>query len=83
MMITGVALKLEDGTVVSLPKPNRHHHIIHQINDGAVVSRATQGFVDDAGDFLDRREALGAALFAGQIKRKKGVLSELFSEDLW
>jgi hypothetical protein len=82
-MIVGVALKLEDGTIVSLPKPFRHHHVIREINDGALVSRAVQGFVDDAGRFLDREDALDAARRSGQMEWKKGGLPQLFSEDLW
>jgi len=44
-----------------------------------------QGFVDNRGEFLDRKEAFEVAQKAGQIIRKTGGENsdELFSEDLY
>lgn len=41
-----------------------------------------EGFLTDAGDFVDRREAMAIAREAGQLKRRTDRL-ELNSEDLW
>ena len=49
-----------------------------------------QGFIDNTGTFLDRKEAFQHALKCGQISRrvlydwyKNDTSQELFSEDLW
>lgn len=79
--ITHVAIKYK-GKVYSLPKPNRHHHVIRMI--GGIKGPDTQGFLDDAGNFLDRFEALEVALAAGQVIDLDSIMSGcLFSEDLW
>lgn len=47
---------------------------------------AVQGFLDQYGVFMDRKEAMQVALAAGQVnvRRKKiGPLDILFSEDLY
>ena len=41
-----------------------------------------QGFVTDAGEFVDRVEGLRIAQEAGQIIEKHGAFNELYSEDL-
>lgn len=83
-MITHVAVRYK-GDVYALPKPYRHHHIIHQITmtTGDFLSEAAQqGFLDDLGTFLSRTEALAHAIQWGQtIRRTHSTL--LFSEDLW
>lgn len=57
-----------------IPKP------VTRQSDG---SEAVQGFVDDRGNFLNRRAALKAARNCGQIIRKHGSPDELYSEDLY
>lgn len=81
-MITHVAIVIQ-GVTHSLPKPNRHHHIIHQIasESGGSVS-GKQGFLDDQGNFLDRIEALRHAIACGQITQGKWG-GQLYSEDVW
>lgn len=83
--ITHVAIKY-GSKVYSLPKPNRHHHIIRMI--GRMRGPNTQGFLDDQGKFLDRRAAYKIAAANGQLDRSNhgpGAYQgdELFSEDLW
>lgn len=79
--ITHVAIKY-NGKVYSLPKPNRHHHVIRMI--GGISGPDTQGFLDSNGNFLDRFEALEVALSAGQVIDTNNIrASRLFSEDLW
>lgn len=93
LRIRGVALRLDDGTVLALPEPYRHHHALWIyatlyefafISDCPRTRSAEQGFVDDYG-FLDRTDALRQALCTGQVEA--GNLTSrsghLFSEDLW
>lgn len=79
--ITHVAIKY-GGKVYSLPKPNRHHHVIRII--GGISGPDIQGFLDNEGNFLDRVEALEVALAAGQVLAPGDIRGDhLFSEDLW
>ncbi len=89
-MITHVAIK-QGEKVFSLPKPNRHHHILHSGMMGERTyddeEKEIQGFVDDQGNFLTREEAFKIATESGQINRRKDLGTYdgplLFSEDLW
>lgn len=87
-MITHVAI-IYLGKTYSLPKPNRHHHVIRLIAEELGidhVGQGEQGFLDDTGRFLRRKPALYIALKSGQVikgKRPSGDLPELYSEDLW
>ncbi|QDV34959.1 hypothetical protein [Tautonia plasticadhaerens] len=49
------------------------------------VHKAEQGFIDQRGVFMNRREAFEVATAAGQIRHKSGNpdSKELFSEDLY
>ncbi len=82
--ITHVAIK-HAGKVHSLPAPNRHHHVIRAM--GGIPGPDIQGFLDDTGRFLDRREAYELASKNGQMIRPddptKYQGDQLFSEDLW
>src|SRR5690606_17267395 len=79
--ITHVAIKYR-GRVWALPAPCRHHHVIRLI--GGIEGPDIQGFCDDRGTFLDRKEALSVALEAGQVKDPAAIRADqLFSEDLW
>ena len=84
--ITHVAIRFQ-GTVYSLPSPNRHHHVIMEILNRTGVDHIwgeEQGFLDETGQFLSRRQALVSALFHGQVKNPSQIRAErLFSEDLW
>lgn len=49
-------------------------------------TKEVQGFVDNHGVFLDRKEALAVAIAAGQINTRRNKTfpeDELYSEDLW
>lgn len=84
--ITHVAI-LYENKIWSLPKPNRHHHIIKEIYDSngiGIISKDIQGFLDSNGNFLTREEALEVARNADQLLDPKNVrLKKLFSEDIW
>lgn len=85
-MITHVAI-IYEGKTYSLPKPNRHHHIIRMIyeeNGIGIDGEDIQGFLDDSGAFLGRKKALEHALKHNQVLDPKSIRAGiLFSEDLW
>ena len=87
IQITDVAVQFA-GKVYSLPAPNRHHHVIRAIaaeNGKGIDGSDVQGFLDEEGTFLNRREAYVLACETGQINRRAGGYQgrELYSEDLW
>lgn len=70
------------GMVYSLPRPARHHHILHAMPEmGRSPSRSMQGFLTSTGRFVGRRQARVIAIRAGQVE--PNGIAELFSEDLW
>ena len=84
-MITHVAI-IYRGELYSLPKPNRHHHIIREIHlktgDGDIFGE--QGFLDDQGNFLDRPAALIHARECGQLLPERPLWDDwLYSENIW
>ena len=88
LIIVAAAIKVKDVTV-SLPAPNRHHHIIHKIFEYGWLTDeirkndlAEQGFIDSSGHFRSREEAFKIADEAGQIITGS-TRGYLFSEDLW
>lgn len=87
--ITHVAIRFQ-GTTYSLPAPNRHHDLIRKISEETGQETVTsmgddQGFIDEEGTYLTRRQALTVAEREGQLK--EGALGtrlgRLFSEDVW
>ena len=89
-MITHVAI-LYNSKVYALAKPNRHHNVIRMIaedNGVGIAGYDTQGFVNDKGYFLNRKQAYRYAKSVGQLDRSKHPSGsydgdELYSEDLW
>lgn len=73
-----------DGTLYSMARPKRHHHIIQMISSRTAKRPVSgeQGFLLDDGSFVDRREAASIALANGQAKQLRAP-PWLFSEDLW
>lgn len=86
--ITHVAVRF-NGQIYSLPPPNRHHDVIWEIArvTNASTVRAggdNQGFLDESGRYLTRKEALLVALENNQVKDASQIRGRsLFSEDLW
>lgn len=85
--ITHVAIRFR-GTTYSLPAPNRHHDVIRHIAEttGAATVDAhgnDQGFLDADGNYWTRRQARVVAEREGQLIKRAGKFSELFSEDVW
>ena len=76
-----------DGEVQHMLPPARHHNVMHRFyrEHGRAVLPDEQGFLTDAGRFVDRETACKIARDAGQIGDPKPThpQNELFSEDLW
>jgi hypothetical protein len=76
----------KDGVLIVGP---RHFDrvMIDQIERmGLDMRQAEQGFIDQGGEFLDRRDELAVATGANQInwcRPKTNPVTELFSEDLY
>jgi hypothetical protein len=88
-VITHVAV-IRGGKTYSLPSPNRHHHVLYSgLMDKRIPEEADiQGFLDDTGKFLTRKEAYVVAKENGQLDRSKHPPGhydgdDLFSEDVW
>lgn len=87
--ITHVAIKYgnhDHSVQYSLPAPSRHSHVIRIIKEDTEnpFSFDVQGFLDNEGIFVNRREALDIALKANQIIDINNIrANRLFSEDLW
>lgn len=82
------AALLWDGLVMSLPKPARHHTIMHKLLDLGleplvITQPDDQGFITSTGRFVGREEGCQIARAAGQILTKNGPENILFSEDMW
>lgn len=94
-MITHVAIKF-DGRIWSLPKPYRHSHVMDMMHHLSKVFGDwtgdkfenvifdDDGFLDNEGNFLNRKQALIYArdLFP-QLNEKEVYGDELYSENLW
>lgn len=88
-MIATAAIRV-NGEVWTLPRPARHHILIHawahaHWRDGTftpVPDDHEQGFLTDVGRFVDRYEAHEIATASGQLLEAPRA-AQLFSEDLW
>lgn len=83
--ITHVAIKTKTNKIVSLPKPFRHHHLVHYLygTPDETPDLKAQGFLDSDGNYLNRKQALVIAKAANQYQPTAGPLPELYSEDVW
>lgn len=65
------------------------HNIIRQLNSNWLKSQKIEGFIDNNGEFLDRKEALEHAVKCGQLSqsnrwyKEDNNENELYSEDLY
>lgn len=86
--VVAAAIKIGD-LILSVPRPGRHHDVIRLAVEAGLPTPITgeQGFVDNDGRFLDRKQAMVVAMRAEQpIIREDAhtfVGGSLFSEDLW
>ncbi len=85
--VTHVAIRFQS-KIWSLPAPNRHHHVIRHIVESTDVKHVDcydedQGFLDETGRYLTRKQALVSATENEQILKKTSPAHLLFSEDVW
>jgi hypothetical protein len=79
------------GVVISKPPPARHAALglIARERGYPVAPPEDQGFIDNAGRFLTRAEALVVATAAGQVRQNPNAERspiappDLYTEDLW
>lgn len=82
--IERAALRFPDGTVLSRPRPARHHDLIRIAAKWSVFSLSfQQGFRTSRGRFTDRRGAAIIAIVARQRFVRPLQGPELFTENLW
>lgn len=81
--IKQAAIKLKNGEVVTLERPNRHGDIFSYMRNNGYARPIDeeQGFITEDERFVDREEAYKIAFAAGQILPDRG--RELYTEDLW
>lgn len=89
-LIVAAALRFKNGLICSVPRPGRHHNVMHagvDLGMGKPISRdlAEQGFLDADGQFLNRTEAMLRVIECKQPFKASGTPDslELFSEDVW
>jgi hypothetical protein len=83
-MITRVAVKHE-GIVYVGAEGKRHDSVIqnmvnHNLNN---LHTSINGFIDDKGNFLNRKDAAKHAFECGQLPNDKTCPDCILSEDLW
>jgi hypothetical protein len=89
--IVAAAVRTIDGLIHTMPRPHRHHHIVHAMHrpdntkeNDLIIAEGEQGFITDDGEFVERVMAANLAVEAGQIRREKLIAPpRLYSEDLW
>ena len=84
--IKQAAIKDTEGNIHTLPRPARHHTIIHAMYAEGINcnrSEAIQGFILDDDTFIERIPAAILALENGQCKDDLIAPPKLYSEDLW
>jgi hypothetical protein len=80
--IAAAAVRMEDGTLYSLPPPARHHDVMHHFKVMATPDQ--QGFITSTGLWARRKPALRIAQRNGQLIREPTAPAHgLFSEDVW
>ena len=86
--LVGVAIRDTEDRIWSLPKPLRHMHVQAVMREHGAVQKPdnqwNQGFIDEDGKYLTRKQAMVNAELHDQIKGGKLIsASTLLSEDLW
>lgn len=70
--------------IATLPRPARHHHILHTMWELLPGSHLhDQGFLTTTGRHVDREEGARLAVGAAQVQEQSLRAGHLFSEDLW
>jgi hypothetical protein len=86
LKVVAVAVRTDDGLVHTLPRPARHHDVVHLLAEKFNHPSSAldeQGFLLSDGRFCRRKPAKRVAEEAGQLLPRASDLPELYSEDLW
>jgi hypothetical protein len=83
--IVAAAIVQPDGIVYVVPRPGRHHHVLHHMNGRGNThdTYRSQGFITSDGEFVDRDAAMRIAATSGQLIRPVQGRTFLMSEDVW
>jgi hypothetical protein len=84
--IVRAAIRHVEGDVHSVPRPGRHHDVIHSMGERYQHRRPEgheQGFLTSTGRFIGRDEAWRIAERSGQLLPRATGAGHLFSEDVW
>jgi hypothetical protein len=73
-----------NGVIFTIPKPARHHNIVHAMFYMGLpkLAQQEQGFLLDSGQYINRKDAAILALANGQVAELEAP-PYLYSEDLW
>ena len=83
-MIVAAAIRLNNGLVLTLPKPARHIDIAIAIRVHCGGLSEEHGFLSDTGHFMSRKVAMDYAQRCGQkLLKAPNERLGLFTEDLW
>jgi hypothetical protein len=87
LRVVAAAIRVDSGTIYSVPKPGRHHDVYRHMREQGEMGSGVghrQGFILSDGSFVSRADALEIARRAGQLIREPtGPSTGLFSEDVW
>lgn len=75
----------KDGKVYVVPRPGRHHDVIHHMihEVGLPNAHGEQGFTTNYERFVNRTHGKQIAKKAQQLLKRASPNKHLFSEDLW
>ena len=78
------AAVIYEGVIFTIPKPARHHNIVHAMFYMGLpkLAQKEQGFILSNGQYINREEAAALALANGQCENLMAP-PYLYSEDLW
>ena len=84
LTIIAAAVRFQ-GVIFSMPRPHRHHHILHAQTGMGLrgLAHRDQGFLLSDGTYADRAAAWIIAKNAKQFKGEPHHPEHLFTEDLW
>lgn len=85
LCIEASAIRDTGGKIWSLPRPARHHDVIHLMAESGLPTpiQGEQGFLTNEGTFVDRKVAAIVATAFGQLPNGLHAYPNLYSEDVW
>ncbi len=85
LTVMQAAVRTGDGIIHTMPRPARHHTIIHALArmGHKQCECCEHGFQLSDGSFADRETSEVIALRSGQVNNGKIIGGTLTSEDMW